>query len=195
MSEPEFEVNNINALVDNLLSQVADANLQMLEGFANIQNRRAARLAAAEARLKADLGENHPQVVALRDRAAAADAIERSLQTMVGRTPRRPQVKENEWLVFGRVLDGEGNPVSGVRVRVFDRDRIFDDLLGATSTDEYGNFAITYCDRDFAEPTEGLPELYVMVEDNEGNQLYSSRDNIRYNSGRSEYFEIVLANP
>jgi hypothetical protein len=192
MSEPEFEVNNINALVENLLSQAAGANLQLLESFANIQNRRAARLADAEARLKADLGENHPQVAALHDAAAMAAAMNHALATMAVRTARRPKVKENEWLVFGRVLDANGNPVSGVRVRIFDRDRIFDDLLGITETDEYGDFAITYHERDFAEPGEGLPELYLMVSDTEGNLLYSSRDNIRYNPGRAEYFEIVL---
>ncbi|GET39232.1 transthyretin-like family protein [Microseira wollei] len=192
MSEPEFEVNNINALVENLLSQAADANLQMLESFANIQNRRAARLADAEARLKADLGENHPQVVALHDAAAMAAAMNHALETIAVRTARRPKVKENEWLVFGRVLDANGNPVSGVRVRIFDRDRIFDDLLGITETDEYGDFAITYHERDFAEPGEGLPELYLMLSDTEGNLLYSSRDNIRYNPGRAEYFEILL---
>ncbi|MFB2976709.1 hypothetical protein [Microseira sp. BLCC-F43] len=192
MSDPEFEVNNINALVENLLSQAAGANLQILESFANIQNRRASRLADAEARLKADLGENHPQVAALHDAAAMAAAMNHALETMAVRTARRPKVKENEWLVFGRVLDANGNPVAGVRVRIFDRDRIFDDLLGITETDEYGDFAITYHERDFAEPGEGLPELYLMLSDTEGNLLYSSRDNIRYNPGRSEYFEIVL---
>jgi hypothetical protein len=31
-----------------------------------------------------------------------------------------------------------------------------------------------------------------MVEDQEGNQVYSSRDELRFEAGRAEYFQIVL---
>lgn len=194
MNEQQLPFETIKAQFDRLL-QVADAaSLATLEQFATLQEERAVRLARVQERLKADLGENHPQAIALGNAAAMAQEMKHALETIAVRTARRPKVKENEWLVFGRVLDANGNPISGLRVRIFDRDRLFDDLLGITETDEYGDFAIIYHERDFAELGEELPELYLMVEDTQGKLLYSSRDNVRYNASRSEYFEIVLSN-
>ena len=43
-----------------------------------------------------------------------------------------------------------------------------------------------------AEAGEELPESYVMVEDQRGNPLYSSRDELRHEARRAEYFQIVL---
>ena len=103
-----------------------------------------------------------------------------------------PKLGPHDWAVFGRVLDPEGKPVRGVQVRVFDRDRKYDDLLGDTQTDDAGNFFAVYHERDFAETNENLPELYVMVNDEAGNLLYSSRDNVRSNPQRIEFFEIRL---
>jgi hypothetical protein len=77
-------------------------------------------------------------------------------------------------------------------VRVFDRDRKFDDLLGETETDETGDFFTVYHARDFYEKGENTPELYVMVEDAAGNELFSSRENVRPEAGQSEYFVIQL---
>jgi len=125
--------------------------------------------------------------------AASVGAFKQVLDIESVRAVRRPKVEVNEWLVFGRVFDPQGNPVPGLRVRVFDRDRKYDDLLGDTTTDEHGDFAAKYHERDFIETREAQPELYVMVSDSAGATLYSSRDSLVYAAGRSEYFEIVLA--
>jgi Transthyretin-like family len=192
MNDPQFSLDNIPASFDQLLQQVMAASVTNLEQFAAQQEQRTLRLVAIQGRLKTELGENHPQVVALGEAAAFAHTIKQSLQTTAKRATSRPKVNPNQWMVFGTILNSERQPVSGVQVRVFDRDRIFDDLLGATQTDEYGDFAVVYREQDFVEIGEGLPELYIMVEDKAGKLLYSSRDNLRYNSGRAEYFEIVL---
>jgi len=104
----------------------------------------------------------------------------------------RPNIGRLEWMTYGRVLDESGKPAGGLHVRVFDRDRKYDDLLGDTVTDVQGRFAVTYHQRDFAEVRENLPELYVLVEDEAGQVLYSSRDAVRFRAGRAEYFEIQL---
>jgi hypothetical protein len=44
--------------------------------------------------------------------------------------------------------------------------------------------------RDFYEKGENAPELYLMVEDAAGNELFSSRENVRPQAGQSEYFVI-----
>ena len=60
-------------------------------------------------------------------------------------------------------------------IRLFDRDHVFDDRLGATQTDAKGEFEIVYRTQDFHDLFEGGPDLYLKVLDHEGNLLYSSR--------------------
>lgn len=115
-----------------------------------------------------------------------------SSNTFTSNQPHAPKIGVHDWAVFGQVLTAQGMPVSNRRVRVFDRDRKYDDLLGDTQTDAAGNFAVIYHERDFSETNENLPELYVMVEDTDGKILYSSRNQVRYRPGRSEFFGIIL---
>ncbi len=175
------------------LTQTAESTFApTLVQFAQWQQARADRLAAALNRLKSSLGENDPRVLALGQTLASANLAGKSLQVEATRAARLPRVSANEWLVYGRVLDEQGRPVPGLRVRVFDRDRQYDDLLGDTTTDEYGDFAVKYHERDFVEMGEAGPDLYVMVTDAAGTLMYSSRDQVRFEAGRAEYFEIVL---
>jgi len=193
MAENEFTPDDVKTALDAFVDRSSDAAVPIMESFAELQEKRATRLADAEARLKEHLGEDDPRVTALRQSAFAAEGLKRSLRTTAVRDDRLPKLRAQEWMVFGRVLDSGGRPVVGVTVRVFDRDRKYDDLLGETETDEYGDFSVVYHERVFAEAGEDLPELYVMVEDQRGNLLYSSRDEIRYEAGRAEYFHVVLS--
>lgn len=193
MKKQDIKPDDIRNPVDELLRRASEIGAPLLARFAELQEKRATRLAAAEARLKTHLGEDHPQVVALRRVGAAAGELKRTTGTMAERLARWPKLRPHEWVVFGQVLDAEGNPAAGLRVRVYDKDRKYDDLLGDTTTDEYGDFAAIYHERDFAEAGEELAELYVMVDDEKGNLLYSSHDHVRPNAGRAEYFEIVLS--
>lgn len=193
MADNEFTPDDVKGALDTFIDRSSDAAVPIMQSFAELQERRAERLAGAVSRLTEELGEDDPRVTALRRSAFAAEDLKRSLRTTAARDDRLPKVGPQEWMVFGRVLDSGGRPVAGVRVRAFDRDRRYDDLLGETTTDEYGNFAVVYHERVFAEAGEDLPELYVMVEDQQGSLLYSSRDEIRYEAGRSEYFHIVLS--
>jgi hypothetical protein len=193
MAEKPMSPEELQAALASLLGELTGASTSALETLAQEHAARAERLAGAEARLSARLGADHPQTVAARQAAASAVAAKTNLQRLAVREASRPAPKPNEWVVFGRVLDADGNPIGHVRVRVFDRDRKYDDLLGDTTTDEQGGFSVVYHERDFLEAGEGLPELYVRVDDAQGNELYSSRDSVRAQAGRAEYFEIVLA--
>jgi hypothetical protein len=195
MAEQEVTLDDVKTSVDDLLKQATDATASTLTQFAELQEKRAARLAKAEKRLRAHLGENHPRVVALARAESKADKLKQFLHTTAVRKARRPKVGPDEWLVFGRVLDAKGKPISNLRLQVFDKDRWSrDDLLGTTETDEYGDFAVVYKESDFDGWGEELPDLYVRIEDAEGNLLYSSSDNVQFNAGRAEYFEITLVN-
>jgi hypothetical protein len=198
MPMPDMTPDAIKAVITSLLDQPAETYPPTLERFAALQGQRAARLAGAAARLQAHLGQDHPRVTALRRTAAAADFLSHSLGTTATRAMNIPKLAPQEWMVFGRVLTVTGAPVPGVQVHVFDLNGLFhgrenlDDLLGEKTTDVHGDFVIIYHQRDFAEPGEKTPDLYVVVSDTHGKELYSSRDHVYTNAGRAEYFEIVL---
>jgi hypothetical protein len=194
-SGPQVDPAQLNQLLEGMLRHAADAGIPALETFAQLQQRRADRMAETAEVLRKKLGKDHPQVIELENTARSLSQVNAHLSTQRARLKNWPKPRPNEWMVFGTVTDAEGKPASGLTVRVFDRDRKYDDLLGETQTDENGDFSTIYHERDFAETRENLPELYVMVSDASGKLLYSSQENVRFNSGRSEYFAIRLGKP
>lgn len=151
MNANDLPLESIKTALDSFFTQVDEANTASLNQFAQLQQRRANRFRAVETRLKASLDENDPQVVALREAAAAADSLKQSLETTAIRAKRRPQITAKDWMVFGTVSNSNRDPVSGVSVRLFDRDGLLDGLLGETKTDEYGDFALVYHESDLTK--------------------------------------------
>jgi hypothetical protein len=178
--------------LQNILRQPAAAGSPALNTFSMLQERRASRLADAANTISQALGKNQPDGVALQTLARSIDALRTQVANQTVRLANWPKPKPNEWLVFGTVTDPHGQPASGQIVRVFDKDRKLDDLLGETNTDANGDFSVIYHARDFKETGENAPDLYVMVSDTNGKLLYSSRDQVRFEAGKSEYFAIRL---
>ena len=176
----------------NVLKQTAQSSIQALETVTNLQQRRAERLNETAKALRKKLGEDHPDVLAIEGMAKSASELKVKISTQTKRVKNFPKLRSYEWIVFGTVRDESGQPAAGLIVRVFDRDRKYDDLLGETETDANGDFSVVYHERDFKETNENLPELYVMISDAKGALLYTSRENIRFNAGRAEYFAIRL---
>jgi 5-hydroxyisourate hydrolase-like protein (transthyretin family) len=187
VSEDEAKV-----AMENFTAQASRSSAPALNVFAQLQQKRAQRIEAATGSLEKVLGAEHPQVAVLKQNSASAGEFKAQFNTQAERVEKRPKLRANEWMVYGRVYDAAGKPASGLTVRVFDRDRKLDDLLGETETDENGDFHSVYHARDFYEKGENAPELYILVEDAAGNELFSSRENVRPQAGQSEYFVIQL---
>jgi hypothetical protein len=105
--------------------------------------------------------------------------------------PSKGEPEEQVWVVRGTVRDADG-PVEGLMVSAFDRDRQYDDKLGAALTNAEGEFEITFRKQDFREGREPGPDLYLTIVDSKGNVLYSSEDAIRPDAGQLEEFDIVI---
>lgn len=85
----------------------------------------------------------------------------------------------------GTVRDAEtGVGVSGLYVKAYDEDLLYDDLLGSAVTDRRGRFEITSEGSDFREFFEKDPEVYLKVfgPDRE-TLLYESEDSVRVGAG------------
>jgi hypothetical protein len=189
---PEVDPVQLQANLAAVEKLAASTAAPALNAFAQLQQRRAARMTNAAKILSATLGKNDSAVVAAQTMAQSALDLNTHITNQAVRVKNFPVLHPNDWIVYGTVIDGQGKPAVGLTVRVFDKDRKYDDLLGETETDANGDFSTIYHERDFKESGENLPDLYVMVTDTGGKLLYSSLDSVRYEAGRSEYFAIRL---
>jgi hypothetical protein len=192
MPSKKITLEEMENAAQKIRDTIAGARIAMLEQMADLQGDRAARLIEVGAKLQAELGSKDPRVVEFKNAAASAAAFQAAFKQTAEREAHVPRVKQHEWLIFGQVLDQKGKPLAGLRVRVLDRDSKYVDLPGDTTTNEHGDFSVVYQAADFAETGEKLPDLYVTVLDASGKTLYSSRDNVRFEAGKSEYFAIRL---
>ncbi len=101
---------------------------------------------------------------------------------------------EFDFKVQGRVIERESRkPIAGIRVRAYDKDFFFDDVLGDATTNDRGEFSITYSKKDFSELFEAQPDLYFLVFDRTGERaIHSTADRVLWNAGRIETVEIEV---
>ncbi len=101
-------------------------------------------------------------------------------------------VEPDAWIVKGRVTDEEGRGIGGLAASLYDKDRIFEDRLGTTLTDDAGKFMFVYKTEEFSEFFEANPDIYLKVLDQKGKKLYSSRKKVRCKAGCIESFNIKI---
>ncbi|MFT4624818.1 MAG: hypothetical protein ACI8PZ_003481 [Myxococcota bacterium] len=96
--------------------------------------------------------------------------------------------------VTGRVTVLEtGIPVPTLRVRVWDRDLVFDDDLGEVKTGPDGSFEHQFEREDFDDfGVEPFPDLYLVITTVGGRVLVDTSDNTRYNASENEHFDITI---
>lgn len=102
-------------------------------------------------------------------------------------------VSPDAWTARGRVVGETGKGRGGLVVSLYDKDLIFDDVLGTTVTDHEGNFRITYRTEAFGDLFEQKPDLYLKATDGTGKTLYTSEQSVRSQAGREEVFNITLS--
>lgn len=103
-----------------------------------------------------------------------------------------PVPSPDAWIVRGRVTDAQGRGLGGLVVSLYDKDLFFDDRLGETETDAEGNYSLVYRTKDFRDLIERKPDIYLKVLNQRGETLYTSKREIRYESGRVEIINIEL---
>lgn len=85
-----------------------------------------------------------------------------------------------DYRITGQIRESEsGLPIPGLKVRAYDEDLIWDDLLGTAVTDQDGRFALTYGTKAFRELLEAAPEVYLLVYAPPRRLLLKSRDAVR----------------
>ena len=96
--------------------------------------------------------------------------------------------------VLGTIEEEEtGRPLPSLIVRAYDRDLVFDDQVGFTTSDDNGRFEIRFHREDFSDVRESQPDLYLRVYDPSGTwELYQTRDAIRWNASSRETYRLRI---
>ena len=105
------------------------------------------------------------------------------------------KIYPDAWVACGEVFDIDGKPAQGLMVTLYDKDFLFDDVLGTVVTDENGVFKIIYRTEAFRKLFEEKPDLYLKISDSKGNLVYSSEDSVRPNANHLERFRILTSSP
>jgi len=96
--------------------------------------------------------------------------------------------------IYGKIVEEEtGKGVPGLTVKAVDKDLFFDDLLGAVTTDEEGNFEIEYDEEDFRELFDKKPDIYLKIKNPEGEVIHTTEDAVRFKADRTEEFTVRLS--
>lgn len=95
--------------------------------------------------------------------------------------------------ITGRITEKEsGLGVRGLNVRAYDRDLLYDDLLGTAVTDSEGCFEMIYSAEDFRELFEKRPDIYLSVFAPPLQLLLDTKDHIRWGARENEHFELQI---
>ena len=69
-----------------------------------------------------------------------------------------------EYKITGQIREKEsGLPVRGLKIRAYDKDLLWDDLLGTAMSDQEGKFEMDYSSKEFHELREAQPEISLIV--------------------------------
>jgi hypothetical protein len=96
--------------------------------------------------------------------------------------------------IFGTVKEAEsGIGLAGLFVKAYDKDLLFDDLLGSAYTKEGGRFEIVTEAEDFRDFFERKPDIYLKILTPDASKLlHSTADAVRWEAGRIEHFDVRI---
>ncbi len=85
--------------------------------------------------------------------------------------------------------------IPNLLVEAYDYDLLYDQKLGAATTDAEGKFRITFHTRDFRRLFERHPDIYLKIWNQQGVLIHSTRSQLRVNAGKKESYLIELPRP
>jgi len=123
----------------------------------------------------------------------ALNERQRRLQTLSEHIREKTLARaEGKFVVAGRIVDESGAGLTDVRVRAFDLERKYDDLLRETRTGMMGYYRLEYDESDFKDLADKKPEMYIEVLDKQGQQVHTSTKSFIHKTGEVGVIDVTL---
>lgn len=99
-----------------------------------------------------------------------------------------------DFKIHGHIVEDEsGNALTGLFVKAYDKDLIFDDMVANAESNKQGDFEMAYSQNDFGELLERKPDLYFVVSSNMATSpFYTTINHVLWNAGKDEHVEIRI---
>lgn len=96
--------------------------------------------------------------------------------------------------IRGKVVEKKTRkPLPNLTVEAFDKDLLFDDLLGSATTDERGGFKIRYDNKAFDELAfDKKPDVFIRITNARGDEIYTTCHQVRFEANRVEEFLVEI---
>jgi hypothetical protein len=217
MSETPPNNQDIFKKTDAALKALDEQRSEALKKLRALQAMKKKALEEERERLEEEYGSDHPRVRKFAAKLAFNEGIQKDLENLImkadmeawkhdyaiaadddtalsqeadeGTSPETSDI----WTVQGEITDEKGIGIGGLIVSLYDKDLLFDDVLGTITTDWRGRFRIMYRAEAFRDLFEQQPDLYLKVIDDQGSERYSSKEAVRLEGGRVETFNVTVA--
>ena len=191
MAQVRITLDGVGDTAGKALDDAVAGVVSALELAANGLAVRATRLQAAADWLEQQQDTDGEEVAELEQAAVQAAALQGEVQNQATRQARRPKITPEEWLIFGQVLQPDGQPASGVLVRVAGAGDTSPDFP-SDRPDEFGDFSVAYQRNHFPPQPDPPADLHIVVETEDGQRFYESDSPMRFTAGRAEYLALTL---
>ncbi|BAZ33812.1 hypothetical protein NIES4074_63260 (plasmid) [Cylindrospermum sp. NIES-4074] len=100
----------------------------------------------------------------------------------------------NTFIIIGRIINQSSRTdISQLRVEAWDKDLIFNDMVGSATTDQQGRFQITFTEAHFRECfLDRRPDVFFKVFNQENQLLTSTEDQVLWNVAAGDT-EVMIA--
>lgn len=173
----------------------ADANaVQSVQALQQVHQARLSLLARTAADLKTQYGADDPRVKAAQTAVTATTAtVSRISMVNQQLTTAVPQVSANGWALYGRVFDGQGQPLSRYTVFLVDAQNTYQEAYGFAYTDDSGYFLLHYAGANTKVASQGAVTLFVEIANSKGQPIYLSTTAVQPTPGSATYQNIDVS--
>jgi len=185
---------------EKLLSTFGTLDKERTAGLAQLKRMQDARNAAAsreKQRLTQKYGAIHPRVTRIGTRLAFNQKFAPNLDAEIERSSATaPEYDIDSWMVYGRVVDVDGNAKAGVTLSLSDANGVWVRALGHTCSDAKGFYALKYtATPDTLLPVPETQPLFLTATDAEFKLLKRDDQPLYLKIGQIDVRQIVLPEP
>lgn len=183
--------------LDQTIKSADPVRAESLNKLQRIRTTRVKNQERERLRLTEKLGSEHPRVLVLQTKIETNKELIHNLKLETARAKTEaPVVESDSWVVHGRVLNTQREPVPGMKAALYDKNGCPIQTCGREMTDKTGYFKLTI--KDITDDTtagaakNGPREGFLYVLDNNNVIVHEDKRPLPIKAGQAQYLEIVL---